>query len=415
MAKSKSHVVRRPGRTAGERDVEIPVAKDLATVPGTPVRQVDVSFYSRVDPLESQNIEKGADRDWVWTVYKDDVAAYIKGHDERMKPFIDAALVSADIEPTGIPISGKDLTDDIRKFARELGFGEVGFTRFDRRYVYESKRNWVKFTHTICLALEQDYDQTQGLPSLEAEYAHYGTYEFESEMAENLAIFIRDRGYRAQIHSPRDPSAAVIPMFIEAGLGQLGANGQLLSPHFGSRARLMMITTDAPVQYDAPVDYGIHNFCQKCQVCVNRCPGRALVKERVWWRGVEKNKLIYERCRPVMASYEGCGVCMKVCPVQKFGMPTVMNHYIETGEVLGKGSEELEGYSLHDKGHFGPGELPRFDRNFFEFPHGRRENWLFDQFKERLALEETPTSEELTEFAQKVKKAMKKSRITRDE
>tara|TARA_B100001245_G_C22624862_1_gene308091 strand:+ start:167 stop:487 length:321 start_codon:yes stop_codon:yes gene_type:complete len=106
---------------------------------------------------------------------------------------------------------------------------------------------------------------------------------------------------------------------------------------------------------------------------------------------------------------------MKVCPVQKFGMPTVMNHYIETGEVLGKGTEELEGYSLHDKGHFGPGELPRFDRNFFEFPHGRRENWLFDQFKERLALEETPTSEELTEFAQEVRKAMKKSRITRDE
>jgi len=106
---------------------------------------------------------------------------------------------------------------------------------------------------------------------------------------------------------------------------------------------------------------------------------------------------------------------MKVFPVQKFGMPNVMNHYIETGEVLGKGTEELEGYSLHDKGHFGPGELPSFDRNFFEFPHGRRENWLFDQFKERLALEETPTSEELTEFAQKVKKAMKKSRITRDE
>ncbi len=415
MSKQVSHSVKRPGRVMGDPDVEIPVAEDLATVPGIPLRQVDVSFYSRIEPLESQNVEKGADRDWVWTVYEDDVAEYIKGHDERMKPFIETALVSGDVEPAGAAENGHDLTDDIRLAARELGFGEVGFTRFDRRYVYESKRRWVKYPHAICLALEQDYDQTQSLPSLEAEYAHYGTYEIESEKADTLAETIRSRGYHAQIHSPRDPSAAVIPMFVAAGLGQLGANGQLLSPHFGSRARLMMITTDAPVTYDEPIDYGIHGFCQKCQVCVNRCPGRALVRERVWWRGAEKNKLIYDRCRPVMAKYEGCAVCMKVCPIQKFGMPAVMSHYVETGEVLGKGTDALEGYTLHDKGYFGPGELPHFDRGFFEFPHGRRENWLFEEFKKRLANEETPTTDDLHQFADGVKTAMIKSRITRDE
>ncbi len=415
MSKQVSHSVKRPGRVMGDPDVEIPVAEDLATVPGIPLRQVDVSFYSRVEPLESQNVEKGADRDWVWTVYEDDVAEYIKGHDERMKPFIETALVSGDVEPAEAAENGHDLTDEIRLAARELGFGEVGFTRFDRRYVYESKRRWVKYPHAICLALEQDYDQTQSLPSLEAEYAHYGTYEIESEKADTLAETIRSRGYHAQIHSPRDPSAAVIPMFVAAGLGQLGANGQLLSPHFGSRARLMMITTDAPVTYDEPVDYGIHGFCQKCQVCVNRCPGRALVRERVWWRGAEKNKLIYDRCRPVMAKYEGCAVCMKVCPIQKFGMPAVMSHYVETGEVLGKGTDELEGYTLHDKGYFGPGQLPHFDRSFFEFPHGRRENWLFEEFKKRLANDETPSTGDLHEFADGVKTAMIKSRITRDE
>ena len=415
MSKQLSHSVKRPGRVMGDPDVEIPVAEDLATVPGIPLRQVDVSFYSRIEPLESQNVEKGADRDWVWTVYEDDVAEYIKGHDERMKPFIETALVSAEVEPAETPHDEKDLTGDIRRAARELGFGEVGFTRFDRRYVYESKRRWVKYPHAICLALEQDYDQTQSLPSLEAEYAHYGTYEIESEKADTLAETIRSRGYHAQIHSPRDPSAAVIPMFVAAGLGQLGANGQLLSPHFGSRARLMMITTDAPVTYDEPVDYGIHGFCQKCQVCVNRCPGRALVRERVWWRGAEKNKLIYDRCRPVMAKYEGCAVCMKVCPIQKFGMPAVMSHYVETGEVLGKGTDELEGYTLHDKGYFGPGELPHFDRSFFEFPHGRRENWLFEEFKKRLANDDTPSTDDLHQFADGVKTAMIKSRITRDE
>ncbi len=91
-----------------------------------------------------------------------------------------------------------------------------------------------------------------------------------------LIDHIRSLGYHGQMHSPSDDSAVFIPMFVAAGLGQLGANGQLLSPHFGSRSRLAIVTTDAPVTYDGPVDYSMHKFCQLCQVCVGRCPGRAL-------------------------------------------------------------------------------------------------------------------------------------------
>ena len=40
---------------------------------------------------------------------------------------------------------------------------------------------------------------------------------------------------------------------------------------------------------------------------------------------------------------------MIVCPIQRYGMKPVMEHYVETGEVLGKGSESLEGYSLKGK------------------------------------------------------------------
>ena len=412
MPKAVHHVVKRPGRTHGDPDVEIPVAEDLATVPGIPLREEDVSFYSREYPLETQNIEKAADREWVWTVYTDEVFKYRKEHEKRNKPLVDAAAVSGDLEPTGTPDGGRDLTEDIRHKAREMGFGEVGFTRYDRKYAYASKKRWIKYDHAICLAYEQDYPQTQTIPSLEAEFAHFGTYEIEGALALDLAEYIRSFGYHAQIHSPNDNSAAYIPMFVAAGLGQLGANGQLLSPHFGSRARIMIITTDAPVTYDEPVDYGIHNFCQQCQVCVNRCPGRALVREKVWWRGAEKNKLIYERCRPVMARYEGCGVCMKVCPIQRYGMKPVMEHYVATGEVLGKGTENLEGYTLRDKGHFGPGELPHFDHDFFQFPQGRREDWLFEEFKKKLSENGAPSEGELVSFATKVKKVLDEGSTT---
>ena len=402
VIKKLHHTVTRPGRMIVDEDVEIKVAEELATVPGIPKIDSDVDFYSRNYPLETQNIEKSADREWVWTVYSGEMYEYRKHHDEVNKPLVEAAFVSGNLPPTSDPIIGKDVTEEIRGKAKSLGFGEVGFTKYDRKYTYKSKKGWVKFEHAICLALEQDYWQTQTIPSMEAEFAHFGTYEEEGAYAIELAEYIRSLGYRAQIHSPNDNSAAYIPMFVEAGLGQLGANGQLLSPHFGSRSRLMIISTDAVVTYDEPVDYGLHKFCEICQVCVNRCPGRALVKDKVWWRGAEKHKLMYDRCRPVMATYEGCGVCMLVCPVQRYGLPEVMDYFVSTGEVLGKGSHNLEGFEIKGKGYFGPGELPSFDREFFDIPHGTKEEWLFEQFKRKLN-ENSDTEEDTVQFASELK------------
>jgi Pyruvate/2-oxoacid:ferredoxin oxidoreductase delta subunit len=169
----------------------------------------------------------------------------------------------------------------------------------------------------------------------------------------------------------------------------------------------MMLTTDANVTHDQPVDYGIHAFCQVCQVCVNRCPGRALMRDKIWWRGIEKNKLYFKRCRPVMARYLGCGICMKVCPIQKYGMQTVMDHYAATGQVLGKGTHDLEGYSLEGKGYFGPGEMPVFEAGFFNMPHGNADEWAFEQFKEKAqASGGQITDEMLEQFKEQINRAL---------
>src|SRR5216683_1389730 len=172
MERRVDHVVTRPGRRHGDPDVQIPVAEDLTTVPGIPLRDADLSFYSRVYPQETQNIEKAADRQWVWTVYSEETLHHRKRHDEVNAPLVDAAAVSGDLEPTGTP-TGEDVTELIRLKARELGFGEVGFTKYDRRYTYTSKRHWTKYEHAICLALEQNYVQTQSLPGMDAERAHF--------------------------------------------------------------------------------------------------------------------------------------------------------------------------------------------------------------------------------------------------
>jgi NAD-dependent dihydropyrimidine dehydrogenase PreA subunit len=102
---------------------------------------------------------------------------------------------------------------------------------------------------------------------------------------------------------------------------------------------------------------------------VRRCPSGAITKTRKLHRGIEKAKINTKRCLPVVAQAHGCAVCMKVCPVQRYGLAAVYDHYAETGEILGTGTDELEGYTWPGDGRFyGPGGTPRVPASFFAHP-----------------------------------------------
>ena len=76
---------------------------------------------------------------------------------------------------------------------------------------------------------------------------------------------------------------------------------------------------------------------------------------------------------------------MVVCPVQRYGLKPVLDHYAETGQVLGKGTHNLEGYEMRDLGYFGPGQLPQFDAEFFHIPDGTADQALMTEFKEKMS------------------------------
>ena len=376
------HEVVRPGKHLGDDPITIPVPEELETVPGIPLNNREVDWYAREYPLESINFTERASRDWS-NALRDthvEMREIRKEHEKLNRGLVLAGRATKRMEPTAEP-TGEDVSQEIKDKARELGFLEVGITSYDPRYEFQSRKGFNELPHAICLAFEQDFEPTQTIPSVDAEIVHSSTYRTQAAAGLELGNYIRSLGYKAHVIHSGDATGPMIPMHVQAGLGQLGACGYLLTPHEGNRCRLMMVTTDANVTYDEPVDYGIHAFCQVCQVCVNRCPGRALMRDKIWWRGLEKNKLYFKRCRPVMARYLGCGVCMKVCPVQKYGMQTVMDHYAKTGQVLGKGTHDLEGYTLEGKGYFGPGEMPVFDRDFFDMPTGTIEEYAIARLK----------------------------------
>ena len=418
--KEISHYVTRPGRRNDDPDVTIPVAKDLVTVPGVPKREDDVDYYSREFPLDSQSVNDSASFAWLRSIRRNlspDATRQAIYYEKAMSVFSKWIMEAGDQEPTAEP-SGEDVSELIRHKARELGCGEVGFTLVDRRYIFQSKLNEVRpeLTNAVCLAVEQDYEMTQQTPGLASEWTHDDVYERQGVIAQQLVAHINSLGYRAQVSGPTIAYGPAMPLFVQAGLGQVGANGIMMSPHFGPWSRLQIIFTDAPVTHDKPIDYGIHAFCQICQVCTNRCPGRALQREKVWYRGAHKNKVTFRRCNPMIARYSACGVCQKVCPIGAYGMKPVMDHYIETGEVLGKGTHDLEGYELPGKGYYGPGELPRFDRETFEMPRGRSEDWLLIQFRDKLIeVKDDPTVDKVQlwkEFRENVEETINRDFVT---
>jgi ferredoxin len=258
------------------------------------------------------------------------------------------------------------LTDEIRAEAARVGLSAVGFAPYDEKYTFAEAQPLETGSVIVCV-LEQDWELTQVIPSGRTERHALETYYELAERASLLAEFLHRKGYRAQPHGT-DGTTIVIHYGVEAGLGQLGLNGQLLTPQAGSRCRLSVITTNAQLIHSGPVDYGMHAICDQCQLCIKRCPPGAIPLKRREHRGIVKAPIKIDRCMPVVAQSHGCGVCMKVCPIQRYGLEQVTDHLMRTGTILGKGSDELEGYVWVNGRHYGPGEKPRIDADLIHPP-----------------------------------------------
>jgi epoxyqueuosine reductase len=257
------------------------------------------------------------------------------------------------------PVLPTDLKAALRAEAGRIGLSAIGIAQYDEKYTFaEFAGNAVGDRVVVCV-LEQNYDATQRIPSFKSEEAALSTYGELQDKLVQLARWLRECGYQARPETFEGESL-FIHYAVAAGLGQLGVNGQLLTPAAGSRCRINLLTTDAPLEFDEPVDYGLEGVCDKCQICVSRCPVGAIPNHRQEYRGVMKAKLNTKRCLPILLQTEGCSICMKVCPVQRYGLAAVLDEYEKTGNILGKDTDDLEGYDWPIDGkHYGPAAKPR--------------------------------------------------------
>lgn len=99
-------------------------------------------------------------------------------------------------------------------------------------------------------------------------------YSQMSEVTSKIAQFIRELGYKA---IPMGNEWALsIPVGIDAGLGELGRHGLLVSPEFGSNCKVCKVITDMPLAVDKPISFGVAEFCRTCKKCAEACPSKSI-------------------------------------------------------------------------------------------------------------------------------------------
>ena len=255
-------------------------------------------------------------------------------------------------EPNPDPV---DLTKKVKQMAIFLGANRVGIAELNRKWVYEETcRNIYDpgppQTKRIVFGDVEEPQETetelvipQGIRyavvtiiDLNRILTQVGPASLSTSIATNMAYArmgitdialaeaIRMMGYNAI--PCKNGTALSIPLAIDAGLGQLGRNGLLITPDYGPAVRIGKVLTDMPLVPDSPIDFGVTEFCNTCKKCAELCPAGAIPKgERTFEPpsetgnpGALKWYVDGKRClRYWIAAGASCASCQAVCPFTK--------------------------------------------------------------------------------------------------
>ncbi|MBN2728876.1 MAG: hypothetical protein JXR53_06590 [Bacteroidales bacterium] len=242
----------------------------------------------------------------------DTVEAY---HDHLYK---DPAPVKKDVD-------AKQLSGYIKAWSKKLGAVDCGITELKDYHTYSKlgrSHNYgsdCKLDHKYAIAftVEMNKDMMAAAPAGSTVMESAFQYLNAGSIAMQLAYFLRSLGYESLAHI--DGRYEVIAPIVakDAGLGELGRMGLLMTPKLGSRVRIGVVTTNAPLNIDkATFAPDVIDFCRICKKCADCCPGKAIShSDRKNINGDIRWQIAQEECfRYWTICGTDCGRCMAVCP-----------------------------------------------------------------------------------------------------
>jgi reductive dehalogenase len=255
---------------------------------------------------------------------------------DRHEGFLDDLTQYAPTAPDKEPVEDPgEMAAELKQVAAIFGADLVGITATDLRWHYIKRFSGKSRTekenvdcsglpHCIVVGTEMPGKVIQTMPSaLAGTAAGYG-YSKDGLTLMSIAQFIRNMGYQA-VASLND-TAQCVPYAIQAGLGEYGRHGLVITRQYGPRLRFGKIFTDMPLAHDGPADFGVRKFCDICRKCSGSCPPKAIpdgapdgaIHNQSNFQGIRKWNVDGEKCFRFWANQgTECGICIRVCPYNK--------------------------------------------------------------------------------------------------
>ena len=247
----------------------------------------------------------------------------------EIRQYIGAAKAN-DIAPSVAPIPNDPnvLTRHIKRLGYFLGADLMGVCRLQPSAVYshDMQGNPIDVTgkFAIVIVMAKDYTTTEasnGRDWINTSLS-YILYQRLAALSQTLANYIRRLGFPASAEhtgkTPGGPKVLFPPLLLWSGIGEVSRAGIILNPFLGMNFKAAVVLTDMPMVPDRPVDFGLQDFCERCKICSEFCPGSAIpTGSKTMYNGYETWKLNEQRChsfRVLNKRGSYCGRCIKVCP-----------------------------------------------------------------------------------------------------
>ncbi len=194
---------------------------------------------------------------------------------------------------------------------------EIGFAKLDHLYIFKDKS--ISFDNSIVLAMEMEADAMATAPSYDANLEVQKIYKDLGVAGNKIAAWLRKKGFACHAVPPRNGLTLHPPMAVKAGLGGFGLHGLCITKAFGPRIRVSAVHTNITnLPFYAGHDHDwITDYCQKCKLCIDACPGEAFFDPPIPKENGIVTHVDQEKCFPFFAENHGCAVCISICPFSK--------------------------------------------------------------------------------------------------
>jgi len=239
---------------------------------------------------------------------------------EALKPIVNGEIASVKQN-----VDAKSITNYIKDWSVKLGAHTVGVTELKDYHLYSHKGRKELYgkevnndhPYAIALTIEMDSELVKTAPKGPVVMESTQQYLSSGTIALQIAHFIRNLGYSARSHIDGNYEVICPLVARDAGLGELGRMGLLMTPKLGPRVRIAVITTDIPLVINKKPDFSSAiDFCGICKKCADICPSRSIsFDDREEVEGVLRWKINSESCFTYWCTAgTDCGRCMAVCP-----------------------------------------------------------------------------------------------------